>query len=105
MRVTIHPVGEEGVIMKIEGKLAGPNVPALSEAWEDLGPTLRERALFLDVRGLTHVDETGRSLLAEIHAKTGAEFQADTPLTKHFAEEATGSRTTNKPSDKLRSQS
>ena len=30
----------------------------------------------------------GRNLLAEIHAKTGAEFLADTPLTKYFAEEA-----------------
>jgi hypothetical protein len=31
---------------------------------------------------------TGRRLLAEIHAKTGAEFLADTPMTKYFAEEA-----------------
>jgi hypothetical protein len=42
----------------------------------------------VDLRGVTHVDGTGRNLLAEIHAKTGAEFLADTPLTKYFAEQA-----------------
>jgi hypothetical protein len=42
----------------------------------------------VDLRGVMYVDGTGRDLLAEIHAKTGAEFVADTPLTKHFAEEA-----------------
>jgi hypothetical protein len=35
------------------------------------------------------VDGTGRELLAEIHAKSGAKFAADTPLSKYFAEEAT----------------
>jgi hypothetical protein len=42
----------------------------------------------VDLRGVMYVDETGRKLLAEIHGRTGAEFVADTPLTKHFAEEA-----------------
>jgi anti-anti-sigma regulatory factor len=88
MRVTIHTVGKELATMKIEGKVAGPNVSALNDAWEDLQPTLRQRALLLDVRGVTHMDEAGRDLLAEIYEKTGAEFLADTPLTKYFAEEA-----------------
>jgi hypothetical protein len=34
------------------------------------------------------MDTNGRNLLAEIHAETGAEFLADTPMTKYFAEEA-----------------
>jgi hypothetical protein len=34
------------------------------------------------------MDAAGRHLLAEIHAKTGADFLADTPMTKYFAEEA-----------------
>ena len=34
------------------------------------------------------MDMTGRHLLAEIHTKSGAEFLADTPMTKYFAEEA-----------------
>jgi len=53
-----------------------------------LAPSLGERKLLVDLRGLTHVDGAGRNLLADIHAETGADFLADTPLTKHFAEEA-----------------
>ena len=88
MRVTIHQSDSKGVILKIEGKIAGLNVPALHQAWQDLAPTLGERKLLVDLRGVTHVDGTGRGLLAEIHGATGAEFAADTPLTKYFAEEA-----------------
>lgn len=74
--------------LKIEGKVAGLHVPELHRVWRDLAPSLGERMLRVDLRGVMHVDETGRNLLAEIHAKTGAEFLADTPLTKFFAEEA-----------------
>jgi ABC-type transporter Mla MlaB component len=88
VRVTIHQSDSKGVTLKIEGKIAGPNVPALHQAWQDLAPSLGERKLLVDLRGVTHVDGTGRSLLADIHANTGAEFLADTPLTKYFAEEA-----------------
>lgn len=88
MRVTIHQADGEGVIMKVEGKIAGRYVSALHQAWQVLGPSLGERKLVMDLRGVTHVDATGRDLLAAIHAQTGANFLADTPLTKYFAEEA-----------------
>jgi anti-anti-sigma regulatory factor len=74
--------------MKIEGKIAGANVSILEQAWLVLQSSLGQRRLLVDLRGVMYVDGTGRNLLAEIHAKTGAEFVADTPLTKHFAEEA-----------------
>lgn len=86
--MTIQQADGEGVTMKIEGKIAGPTVPVLHQAWQDLAPSLGERKLLVDLRGVTHVDGTGHSLLADIHANTGAEFLADTPLTKYFAEEA-----------------
>jgi len=53
-----------------------------------LAHSLGERKLLVDLRGVTRVDGTGRDLLADIHAESGADFLADTPLTKHFAEEA-----------------
>jgi anti-anti-sigma regulatory factor len=86
--VTIHQPDSEGVTMKIEGKIAGPNVSALNQAWLILALSIGQRKLLVDLRGVTHVDGTGRDLLAEIHGRTGAEFAADTPLTKFFAEEA-----------------
>jgi hypothetical protein len=88
MRVTILQIDGQHVTLKIEGKLAGPQVPELRRAWQDLAPSIGEKGLQIDLRGTTHVDETGRDLLAKIHAQTGADFVADTPLTKYFAQEA-----------------
>jgi anti-anti-sigma regulatory factor len=86
--VTIQQSGSKGVIMKIEGKIAGPKVSALNESWQDLAPFLGQRKLLVDLRGVTHIDGTGRNLLADIHSKAGAAFLADTPHTKYFEEEA-----------------
>jgi ABC-type transporter Mla MlaB component len=88
MRVTIQDREAEQVTLKIEGKVAGLQVPELDRAWQILAPSLGTKRLQVDLRGVTHVDNTGRSLLAEIHAVTGAEFMADTPLTKYFAQVA-----------------
>jgi hypothetical protein len=63
-------------------------VIALNEAWQELAPSLGQKKLKVDLRGVTHADGTGRDLLGEIHATSGAEFLADTPLTKYFAEQA-----------------
>ena len=74
--------------MKIEGRIAGLQVSELHRAWQNLGLSLGQRKLLVDLRGVTRIDGTGRDLLADIHAESGADFLADTPLTKHFAEEA-----------------
>jgi ABC-type transporter Mla MlaB component len=87
IRVTIHPA-DDGMTMKIEGKIAGRAVSVLHQAWQDLAPSLAQGKLLLDLRGVTHVDGTGSNLLADIHDATGAEFVADTPLTKYYAEKA-----------------
>jgi anti-anti-sigma regulatory factor len=89
MKVTINQTDGDAVTLKIEGKLSGLRVPELQRAWEELAPSLGERALLVDLRGVLHVDRSGCNLLADIHEKTGAEFLADTPLTKYFAEQAT----------------
>lgn len=88
MRVTIQQPNGEGVVIKIEGEIAGPSVSALDEAWRDSEASLGQRKLLVDLRGVTYVDGAGRKLLAEISEATGAEFVGDTPLTKYFAEEA-----------------
>ena len=88
MKVTIHQRENESVILKIEGRVLAPKVSELHRAWQDLAPCLGSRKLSVDICGVTFIDATGKRLLAEIHAKTGAEFLADTPLTKYFAEQA-----------------
>ena len=89
MRVTIHQyTGGDAVTLKIEGKLAGLHVSELGKAWQELAPSLGEKKLLVDLRGLLHVDQAGGRLLANIHAASRAEFLADTPLTKYFAQQA-----------------
>jgi anti-anti-sigma regulatory factor len=87
VRITIHEA-DKAVTLKIEGRVADPLVSELHRTWQELASSLGNRKLSVDLRGVTFVNGTGKHLLAEIHAKTGAEFLADTPMTKYFAEEA-----------------
>ena len=86
MKITIQEA-DRAVTLKIEGRATEPLVAELHRAWQDLAASVGSRKLSVDLRGVTFMDATGRRL-AEIHAKTGAEFLADTPMTKYFAEEA-----------------
>jgi ABC-type transporter Mla MlaB component len=88
LRITIQNGAERSITLKIEGRVTGPTLPELNRVWQDLAMTLGTRKLSVDLRGLTFIDAAGRSLLAEIHRRTNAEFIADTPMTKYFAEEA-----------------
>jgi hypothetical protein len=87
VKITIQEA-DRAVTLKIEGRATEPLVAELHRAWQDLAASVGSRKLSVDLRGVTFMDATGRRLLAEIHAKTGAEFLADTPMTKYFAEEA-----------------
>jgi anti-anti-sigma regulatory factor len=87
VKISVHEA-EKVVTLMIEGRAAEPLVSELSRTWQDLAPSLGSRKLLVDLRGVTFMDTTGRRLLAEIHAKTGADFLADRPLTKYYAEEA-----------------
>lgn len=74
--------------LKIEGKLSGLHVSEAQRAWQELAPSLGQKRVLVDLRGVLHVDKAGQNLLADIHTKAAAEFLADTPLTRYFAEQA-----------------
>jgi anti-anti-sigma regulatory factor len=80
--------GPKEIALKLEGRLAGPWVPEFRQAWKSLAGTLADKKFVVDLRGVTHVDIAGRASLAEVHTQAGAQFLADTPMTKYFAEEA-----------------
>jgi len=75
--------------MKLEGKLIGPWVAECRQAWLDLTSSLTRKKLALDLCGMTYADNSGVALLHDIHRVTGAEMLTDSPLTRHFAEQAT----------------
>jgi hypothetical protein len=86
-RITIHEE-PDAMMLRLEGRVAGPWVEELDRIWRSQAASLGSKRLLVQLCGVTHMDAHGRRALAEIHNKTGAEFLADTPMTKYFAEEA-----------------
>ena len=74
--------------MKLEGRMVGTWVTECKQAWLALESSLALMKLALDLRGVTFVDEAGLQLLREIYSATRAEMIANSPLTKHFIEQA-----------------
>jgi anti-anti-sigma regulatory factor len=87
LRITVreHP---KSTTLKLEGWVTGIQAQEFERAWRDLAPALGAKKFRIDLCGVMHMDENGRRVLAEIHGTTGADFLADTPMTKYFAEEA-----------------
>ena len=86
-RVTVQDEPER-LIMKLEGKMVGPWVTECHQAWTALRSSLSTRKLALDLCGVTFVDESGLELLREIYRATRAHIVTNSPLTRHFAEQA-----------------
>jgi ABC-type transporter Mla MlaB component len=85
--------------MKLEGKMVGPWVTECKKAWLALESACSAKKLILDLCGVTFVDDFGVALLREIYRATGGEFRTGSPLTRHFAEQATTSVTDGKKRD------
>ena len=63
------------VILKLEGRIAGPGIAEIHRAWRSLTPALNSKKLVVDLRGVSSIDGDGELLMGELYAKTGAEFQ------------------------------
>ncbi|HYL09563.1 MAG TPA: hypothetical protein VEU31_02405 [Candidatus Acidoferrales bacterium] len=87
LKITVQEMPEARLI-KLEGRIAGPWVEELKRVWASLASVLDSKKLSLDLREVTFADPAGRQLLSEIYSNTRADFLADTPMTKFFAEEA-----------------
>ena len=86
----------QGIIMKLEGRMVGPWVTECRRAWLALASSLSPKKLAVDLCGVTFMDEAGLELLREIYSATRAEMVTNSPLTKHFAEQAMRSTTNRK---------
>jgi anti-anti-sigma regulatory factor len=91
LRITIHEEPQTSTL-RLEGRLAGLHVDELDRTWRSLAASLGSKKLLVDLCGVTHIDLNGRQVLADIHRGTAAEFVADNPMTKYFAEEARRSK-------------
>jgi anti-anti-sigma factor len=93
LKITVEE-GQNMVIVRLEGRVAGAMVDELNRTWRSLAPSLGGKRLVIDLHDLIFMDSAGVAALADIHNETGAEFRADTPLTKYFAEEAMKTKST-----------
>ena len=91
MRITIHEEPQTSTLT-LEGRVAGPLVDELVRVSRSLAASIGSKKLLVDLCGVTHMDLNGRQVLADLHRSTGADFVADTPMTKYFAEEAKGKK-------------
>jgi len=62
-------------------------VAELSKTWRETASRLGSKALFLNLRDLTYLNDEGKHVLREIVAQTNAEILASNPLTKYLAQE------------------
>lgn len=74
--------------LKLEGKLILPWTNELQSVWEQVENTLNGKKLYIDLRGTTFVDHHGMHLLRMIVQAANPEFEANSPLTRQFAEQA-----------------
>ncbi len=75
------------MVLKLEGRVAGPWAVELGRLWDQTLPTLASRQLSLDLRQTTYADASGIRILRAIFSQTGAVILTDTPWTQYLAEE------------------
>lgn len=74
--------------LKLEGRVTGIWSGEFERTWREMAAACDGRRFGVDLRGVTHMDANARKVLSDIHRETRAEFLADSPITKFFAEEA-----------------
>jgi ABC-type transporter Mla MlaB component len=72
LKLTIHD-NAEMLRFQLEGKLAGAWVRELEQCWRTASSTLGSRALQVDVRHVTDMDDAGRALLLQLRS-SGADL-------------------------------
>lgn len=86
LRITLDE-NPDAVVLKLEGRLAGPWAAELGRLWEEKAPVLAQRKMWLDLRATTFADADGIRILKAIYAETGAAILTGTPWTQYLAEE------------------
>jgi len=86
LRISVEEKSD-AVVLKLEGRLAGPEVAELGRLWEEQAPAIARKKLSLDLRQTTYADAGGIRILKTIYSQTGAAILSGTPWTQYLAEE------------------
>ncbi|SPE28170.1 conserved hypothetical protein [Candidatus Sulfotelmatomonas gaucii] len=86
LRITVDE-NPETVVIKLEGRVAGPWAVELGRLWEEKAPVVAKKKLAIDLRETTFADAGGMRVLKTIYSQTGAALLTGTPWTEYLAEE------------------
>lgn len=75
------------MVIKLEGRFAGPYVEELNRVWADTAPLLASKKLSLDLTNVTYADANGTQALRGIYSQTKAELLAGNPWTQSLAQQ------------------
>ena len=84
MRAQVSSIGDR-VTVKVCGRLAEGYVPELETCWRSARTDNPGGRILVDLKHVTFIDDSGRSLLARMH-REGATFAAHGPLTRAIIE-------------------
>ena len=91
LKITFKESDSE-ILIKLDGRIAGPWVEELLQAWEPMSTRAAGKTTVLDVRDVTYANAEGTALLKRIYEETDAEVLATTPWARAFADEIKGMR-------------
>jgi anti-anti-sigma regulatory factor len=86
LRISIQE-NDSTIGFTLVGRLAGPWVTELEQAWKDVAKRLNGKKLSLDLRDVTYSDAGGKRVLREMFARSRAEFITHSDWSHHLAEE------------------
>ena len=81
LRITVQEVPAQ-VRLKLEGKLAGPWVAELEDAWRAAQPARAGRSVLLDLTAVGYVDDAGKYLLALLQCSGASVMASGTVMTE-----------------------
>jgi anti-anti-sigma regulatory factor len=86
LRITIQET-EDSIVIQLEGRIVGPWVAELGNAWAQAALQLNSRKLSIDLCNVTYADRSGKRVLRSIYAQTGALLIATTQWARFLAGE------------------
>lgn len=85
LRITVHDEPRD-ITFQVEGMLTGPWAQELVQCWRGALANQPGPNVFVDLTGVTGIDEAGKACLAALH-RLGAEFIAADCVTKEILDQ------------------
>jgi hypothetical protein len=86
LRITNHEI-ENGIAIRLEGRITGPWVEVLRRAWMETVPRIGTRKVAIDLRDVTFADADGKKVLREMYDRNNVELLTGSTWTQYLAEE------------------